>query len=221
MDIVIIGNSEYAQMIGDYIKEDKRYDLVAYAVDRKYIGESEIKGIPVIPAEKLEESFPTDKVKLVLAIGYNNRMDTRKELYNHFMRRGYSFINYIHPTAIVDSKLSIGSGNIILEGVIIGKYVQIGDANLFFQGSVIAHNNHIENYNTFAPNVVLAGHAAVNNNNFIGAGAIVRNKVHIDSYVLVGAGTYVDMELPSESVVLPSKDKVILGRESKNIWENI
>lgn len=58
MDIIIVGNSEYAQMIGDYIEEDERYNLVAYTVDSKYINESQIRGIPVISAENLEESFP-------------------------------------------------------------------------------------------------------------------------------------------------------------------
>lgn len=219
MDIVIIGNSEYAQMIGDYIEEDERYDLVAYAVDSKYIKESEVKGISVISAENLEESFPPDRVKLVLAIGYSNRMDIRKEIYEQYVKRNYIFINYIHPTAIVDSKLNIGSGNIILEGVIIGKYVQIGNANLFFQGSVIAHNDQIQDYNTFASKAVLAGFVTVHNNNFIGLGAVISNNVHIDDYVFVGAGAHVDMELPSESVVLAPKNKVMLGRGSQIMWE--
>ena len=40
---------------------------------------------------------------------------------------GYSFENYIHPSAIVSRDAILGEGNNILDGVIIESGVEMGD----------------------------------------------------------------------------------------------
>lgn len=221
MDIVIVGNSDFAKMMGKYIREDERYNLLAYTVSGKYIAEDDNDGIPVIAIENLKEFYNPNNVKLLLAIGYSQVAQIKKSLFEQLVEMGYSFMNYIHPRAIVDSSLISGSGNIILEGVIIGKDIFIGNGNLFFQGAVISHNNKIGDYNTFASNAVMAGYSQICNNNFIGLGACIRNNITIGSYVFLGGATYIDIDLPDESVALPPKSQITKGRGSKFIWDKI
>ena len=46
---------------------------------------------------------------------------------------GFSFENYIHPSAIISRYVKWGEGKNILDGVIIESGVEIEDGNIFLQ----------------------------------------------------------------------------------------
>ena len=48
MKVIIIGNSEYSQLVYSYISEDETIDVVAFSVEKEYININEINGLPVI-----------------------------------------------------------------------------------------------------------------------------------------------------------------------------
>lgn len=211
MKVVIVGNSEYAKLILGYLEENETMDVVAFSVEKQYVNEAEMCGLPVVAYEDIEKYYAAEEVRLVLAIGNKQLGKIREKLFYMYRDKGYHFINYIHPTAIVPKDLIIGMGNIIMEGVIISRQCSIGDGNLIWSGCIIGHDNHIENFNTFAA-AKTSGFVTVRSNCFIGINATVRNGITINSSVLVGAASYVDADLDENSVVLPSKGSVMQGK---------
>lgn len=54
-DIVIFGDSQYAERIYTYIRAENRLNVLAFTNERKFITRKSIFGIPVVPFENLRE----------------------------------------------------------------------------------------------------------------------------------------------------------------------
>ena len=65
-------------------------------------------------------------------VDYLNQIKEKE--FQRYKDKGYDFVNYIHPTAIIEKDVVIGEGNNIFEGVIIQSGVRIGNANLIYGG---------------------------------------------------------------------------------------
>lgn len=213
-DIIIVGNSSHAQLINRYIKSTNFGKVVAYVVDKEYISADMVDGIPVISFGQLKEQYAPENVNLVMGIGYKKMGEIRKTKFEQCKKMGYSFANYIHPTAILPENLIIGEGNIILENVLVEIGVQIGDANLFFGGSIIGHESEIGSYNTFSLRSVIAGNVHITDNCFLGVASAVKDNVTFSNHVLLGATGYGFKDMDAYSVVVPAKSSVLEGKRS-------
>lgn len=215
--LVIVGNGPYARMMKEYIMMDHTAGgLVAFVVDEEYIREKDIDEIPVLSFVEFRVNFSVTEVELIMGIGYTGMGEVRKHIFERCKSWGYSFGNYIHPTAIVVKNVKMGEGNNILEGVILESGVEIGNANLFFGGSLIAHETIIGNYNSFSVKSCIAGCVEIENNCFFGASSTVRDHVMIHNHVLVGATAYVFKDIKAHSVVKPAKSSIDEGETSTN-----
>ena len=199
-DVVIIGNTDYSKMLMDYLKDDG-INTCAFAVNEPYIKEKYIFEIPVLPIEHLLENFNPTTTTLYMGIGYTKLGTIKKNLFDVCKSYGYSFENYIHKTACIDSGAILGEGNVIFEGVTVQKYTSIGNANLFFSNSTIMHNDNVGSYNTFGAGSVLNGFVNVGECNFIGANATLRNNISIGNLNLIGAGVYLNKRIENNTVV--------------------
>lgn len=210
---LIVGNGSYARMMKRYMGFSDK-DITSYVVESKYIKSEYLDDVPVIAMEQITEYFPPSNVNLVMGIGYRQMGEIRRQVFNHCKSLGYSFYNYIHPTAIIEQNVILGEGNNILEGVIIEESVKIGDANLIFGGSIIAHESQIGNFNSFSVRSVIAGCTNITDNCFIGAGATIRDHIIINEYTLIGAGSYANCDTKAYSVLAAPKSVLLEGRTS-------
>lgn len=213
-ELVIVGNSSYAQMMERYIRLSNFGRVVAYVVDEAFISEKEIEGIKVISFEQMKTEYAPENISLIMGIGYKQMSAIRKEKFEKCKNWGYMFENYIHPTAIVSSDAIMGEGNNILENVIVEVGVKIGNANLLFGGSIIGHESTIGSYNTFSLRSVIAGCVQIKNNCFFGAASTVKNHVKIKDYVLLGASAYGFKDMEAYSVLVPAKSVILEGKKS-------
>ena len=211
---IIIGNSSYAKMMKEYLTMDNIGEIYAYAVDKIYVKEKEIDGVPVVSFENLKADYHADDFDLIMGIGYSQMGNVRKRIFELCKSWGYHFENYIHPTAIIASNVQVGEGNNILEGVILESGVVIKDANLMYGGVLIGHETNILSYNTFSVGTSIAGCVTIKNNCFFGVSSAVRDYVTIEDYVLIGAMGYGYKDMKAYSVVTPAKNTVLADKIS-------
>lgn len=211
---IIVGNSSYSYMIKKYIDESNGGEICAYCADKEYINVDNIEGVPVISFEELRNHYSVDEVRLIMGIGYTQMGNLRKRIFEQCVEWGYKFENYIHPTAIIPQDLNIGTGNNILEGVIIEVGVTIGDANLFFGGSMLGHETVVGSYNTFAGKSMTAGCVCVKNCCFLGVSSAVKDHVTLNDYVMLGAMAYGYKDMDEYTVVVPAKSVVLKDKKS-------
>ncbi|NYC52753.1 FlaA1/EpsC-like NDP-sugar epimerase [Clostridium beijerinckii] len=53
--LIIIGDSAFAQIAYEYFTYDSDYEVVAFSVEKDYLKDEEMLGLPVIPLEDIEK----------------------------------------------------------------------------------------------------------------------------------------------------------------------
>ena len=208
MKCLIVGNSVYAAMLNDYLRNDGRYEVAGFTVEKEYIGNGMFERLKVIPYEAIDEEFNPNEYRLMLGVGYSEMNDIKEHLFKIYHKKGYLFETYIHPSAVIPADLKMGEGNIFFEGVIVQRGSVIGDGNVFFSRTLIAHGCNIGNFNSFSF-ASLAGNVTVKNKCFMGMGAIVGEQVTIEDRVFIGANAYVNENIKQGRAVLGEKGKSV------------
>lgn len=214
-DCIIIGNSTFSRRIKKYIEWTSFGKVCAYAVESQYREDSTLDEIDVISLDEMKEVYQSEKISLIMGIGYSEMGEVRRHVFEQIKEWGYVFQNFVHPSAIVSPDLNIGEGNIILEGTIIESGVSIGNANLIFGGSQIGHDSTIGNYNTFASKVLLSSMNKVENHCYLGDCSVVSPKIELQNYALLGTMAHINKDLPANAVAVSEKSKIIESNKSK------
>ncbi|MDO6684714.1 MULTISPECIES: acetyltransferase [unclassified Agarivorans] len=190
MDIVIYGIGDLALLITNYMKTQKKYNIIAYTADSNYCNQEVIYNKPLIPFKELSTSCPSSSTKVLLAIGYRN-MRNRVILFEEIKKAGYSMINYLSAKSIIDPSSKLGENNIIFPGAIIEPFCEIGDNNIFWSGTTVCHNSMIGNHNFIAARSVLGGKTHMGNNCFVGFNSTIIQNINIENETLIGAGALI------------------------------
>ena len=214
MNCLIVGNGDYARMMARYLNASKDTDILCFTVNESLISSRLIDGIPVLSAQEIHEIYKPCDYRLIMGIGYRNMNQIKAREFRRYKDMGYTFENYIHPTAIIGNDVILGEGNNIFEGVIVQQGVKIGDANLIYGGSIISHESEIGNFNSFSVKTCVAGCTKIGNNCFIGANSTIRDHIAISDYTLVGAAAYVSEGTNPYDVIVPEKSSVLIGKNS-------
>lgn len=215
--IIIYGNTEFAKMMKYYIDTDTDREIAFFTVENKYIKETKIESIEVIPFEDVNTSiYPAEEYEILICIGYSNMNDVRKKVYGQCKTLGYEVASYVHSSTRIPYGAEIGEGNIILEDVTIQPFVKIGNSNLIWYKAAIAHDCVIGDFNTLCGMMSLSGCVNINNNCFIGNNATIKDHIKLADYTLVGAGAYINQDTEEYSVYVPAKT-VRINKKSNDI----
>lgn len=201
--LVIIGNTTNARLAHYYFSEDSDYEVVAFAVNGKYIQEELFCGLPVVPLEELSTSYPPQEFDAFVAVGYTRMNKIREDLYNEVKERGYSLPNYVSSHCVFLTKEPMGDNNLILESNVIQPFVKIGSNNVFWSGNHIGHDAVIKNHVFIASHVVVAGSVYIGDNCFLGVNSAIRDGIKILESTLVGAGATIRKSTEKDSVWVP------------------
>lgn len=189
-NIVIFGDSSFAERISIYIREEKQDKLVAFTLDKDRITRTTIDGVPIIPFDELNRHLGINSFEIILGIGYTRMNDLREMIYNKCIELGYKVGSYVSSNAIVYAS-DIGNGTIILPYAMIGPRSKIGKCVFFESSSILSHDNIIGDFNFISTNVVMGGNARIGNHCFIGLHSTIKNSITLPDYTFVGAGSNV------------------------------
>lgn len=212
-NIVIFGVSQFSRLMHRYLQTDGRYEVKAFCVEPEYYCEERFLNLPVVTIRQLFENYPPELYDILLSMGTTRMGDVRERLFRQFRENGYSLMNYIHPSAIIQSD-EIGEGNIILEHVVTQPFSRIGNGNLIWYQASVAHDTQIGDFNTICGGCSLSGFDIVGSHCFLGNNSTVRDHVRIGDYTLVGAGAYISKDTECRSVHVPARS-VCLNRDSR------
>lgn len=215
---IIFGVEQFADQLYRLLKDDADYEVEAFCLDHKYrcSNQHEIKnhlGLPAVDFEDLEKYYSPNEYGILFCIGYTDMNRLRESRMKSAKERGYQILSYCHPTAIVQAD-AIGTGNIFMEGCIIGQGVTIGDGNIFWPASHIAHHTSVGNYNFFTISVAVAGNIKIHDFCVFGANSTVKNGIEINDGTLIGAGAYISHDTEAWSCYTPPRTYKLEGKSS-------
>jgi sugar O-acyltransferase, sialic acid O-acetyltransferase NeuD family len=191
-------------------------DPAALTVDRDYLKEDRVFGLPVIAFEDLAQYPPEDYDMLV--IGAYGRQRLVENMYRKAKEKGYRLINYISPQALIDVEPVMGDNNIIYAGAFLGFDGQMGSGNIIRQQVYLGHEFRIGNLNVFSPGCNIGGMVHVGDRCWIGLGANVRDKISIGDDCTIGMGAAVVKSVESYAVATGVPARVVAYQQEKGVW---
>jgi sugar O-acyltransferase (sialic acid O-acetyltransferase NeuD family) len=197
--IIIYGNGKIAGILYQYMK--RSYEVVAFTVDQIVMSDKKkFCGLPLIAFNKVENYFPVDEYKMIIAIGYINMNNLRMQKYREAKQKGYEFINYIHPSVIIHDDLIMGHNNVIFDHVSIQPGASMGHSNYFWSNSVLAHGSSVEDGNWITSGAVISGDTKLGSRIFLGINASIGHNIIIGDECFIGANALVTKQTIANSV---------------------
>jgi sugar O-acyltransferase (sialic acid O-acetyltransferase NeuD family) len=118
----------------------------------------------------------------------------------------------IHPTAVVSSFSSIGSGSILMPLSLVGPNTHIQKFCILNSASCIDHDGKMSDFSSLAPGATLGGSVVVGARSAISIGAVVKHGIKIGADVVLGANSYLNSDLDEACVAYGSPAKSIRNR---------
>lgn len=207
-NIVIFGAGGHSKVVAD-IAELNSYTIVGF-VD-PFIGKAEFIGKPVF---KEIRDIPVGEYLAVVALGDNSqRSRVVQEINEHHGDVMLTFVNLIHPRAVIASSAVIGKGTVVMAGAVINSYCQIGEHVIVNTGSIVDHDCVMKDFSSVAPGAVLGGNVRILGHSVVSIGAVCRHNIEIAAHSVVGANSYVNKNVPENSVVYGVPAKVVRPRK--------
>lgn len=193
--LIIIGASGHGKVIADIAVKNGYSDIV-FLDDNDAL--NECAGYPVIGKTTESEKLEGDKIVAIGNAKIRERIQSR-----------INVVSLIHPSAVIGSRVEIGSGTVVMAGAIINADAKIGKGCIINTAASVDHDCKVGDYSHIAVGAHLCGTVAVGDETWIGAGAIVINNVSICSNCMIGAGAVVikDITEPGTYIGVPANLK--------------
>jgi sugar O-acyltransferase (sialic acid O-acetyltransferase NeuD family) len=219
--VVIFGAGGLSRTVAHYLKNDERYSIVGFTVDRDYIVQSELDSLPVVAFEDLLDFISPDQCKVLVVLTLqrvSNRMLSKQKC-AEIKQKGYSLLSYVSKDAIVSPGVSIGENVIISPGVVVEPFSKIEDGVIVRSMAYIGHDVTLGEYCYIAPRAAISGDSIIGPHAFVGINATLRGNVIVGRDAVVGAGTTI-LENVDESAVIKAPPNTILNIDRKKIKLN-
>lgn len=155
------------------------------------------RGIPYLG--NIEEWIKTDTSDINYVLGIGNPA-VRRRLTKRLEGLGIQPLTIIHPTAIVGSRFTIGSGAIICAGAVISTNVRLGKHVHINPNATIGHDSELKDFVSVNPGAVVSGDVVVEEETLLGANSTVLQGIRVGARTVVGATSCVTKDLPSDVV---------------------
>ena len=192
--LLIIGASGHGKVIADIALKMGKWQSIAFLDDNINIKSS--LGMKVVG--KTEDAFKyINDSDIFVGIGNNG---TREKIQERLELEGASIPVLIHPKAIIGEQVKLGSGTVIMAGVVINCCTSIGKGCIINTGATIDHDNILENFVHISPGVNLAGTVSIGKGSWIGIGSTVINNISITGGCKIGAGAVVIRDITEAGI---------------------
>lgn len=177
--LVIVGDSAFAQIAHEYFEADTDYAVVGFSVERAYLKQQEMVGLPIAPFEELESVFDPATHEVYVATVYTQLNRLRTRLANAAKEKGYRLASYVSSRAFVWRNVELGEHCFIFEDNTVQPFVKIGNNVVLWSGNHIGHHSMIRDNCFIASHAVISGFCDIGENSFIGVNATLANNVTI------------------------------------------
>ena len=207
--IFIVGDGAFAQIAYEYFTHDSEYEVVAFAVEKEFMSQQTLFGLPVVPYEDLLESHPPGRFGFFAALAYNQLNRLRHRFYRDLVSKNYEPVSYISSRAFVWGNVQLGDHVFIFEDNTLQPFVTVGPNTVIWSGNHIGHHSQIGRNCFISSHVVISGFVSVGDNCFLGVNSTISNNLEISADTFVGMNASVSSGTNQGAVVKGQPSKVV------------
>lgn len=210
--VVIIGASGHGKVIADILELTGNIEILGFIDSLKNPGDR-LLSYEVLGDEhrliQLCQEIPN--LKGFVAVGDNF---TRRKVVDWIVKElpGFTFVNAIHPEAIVSQYVELGQGVAIIGGAVVNSGARLEDHCIVNTMASIGHDSHLERYSSVAPGANIGGGTRIGELSAICIGSVVSNNLQIGKNTVVGAGSLVLDSFGENQLAFGNPARVIRSR---------
>lgn len=180
--LVVLGAGGHAKVVAD-IAGLLGHAVAAYVDEGDSSTGTEVHGVPVVGSLDDVPGLP-----VALGIGENRARLTR---YEHLIHVGRQIVTLVHPHAVLASTVALGTGTVVMAGVVINSDTRVGAAAVLNTSSSVDHDCILGDGAHVAPGAHLAGGVTIGTGAFLGVGTSVVPCRAVGAWAICGAGSVV------------------------------
>jgi sugar O-acyltransferase (sialic acid O-acetyltransferase NeuD family) len=207
--LVIIGDSSFAEIAYEYFTYDSNYKVVGFSVEKAFHTKDNLFNLPIVNFEEIELHFPNKTHELFIALTYGQLNRLRTRLYNEAKKKGYKLASYISSHAFCWKNVEIGDNVFIFEDNTIQPFVKIGNNVVLWSGNHIGHHSIIKDNCFISSHVVVCGHCEIEENCFIGVNASIANNLKVAKDNLIGLGCVINKSTEENKVYMGNPGVIV------------
>ena len=216
-DVVLFGTGSLAEVAHFYLTRDSDYHVAGVTATAPYATHDTWEGVPMVPFEEVERTFPPDRYKMFIAVGFVKLNQLRERFYHEAKRKGYQLITYLNSRAIHWNETVIGDNCFVFENVNIQPFVNIGNDVIIWSSNHIGHHVAIGDHCFITSHVVISGNVKIGSHCFLGVNATIRDGITIAPRCVIGAGALM-MHDTKEGEVYTGKRAELFPRDSSRMF---
>ncbi len=197
--VIVLGAGGHARVLVDLMCAGRAYFPVAALDD----GDADsVLGVPVVgAASDLTRLRGEGFDHAALGIGSVQDHKRRRRYWDQLVAAGFALPNLVHLRATVEPSATMGTGNQVFAGAVIGSAVVLGDDTIINSGTVVSHDCVIGSHTHISPGALLAGGVQVGENTLIGMGVTIYLGVRIGSNVVIANGSHIMKDVSDGTIV--------------------
>ena len=215
MNVILFGTGKIAEVAYYYLKNDSKYNIIAFTIEEEYINDTKKFGLPILNYNNIEKEYSPKKYYLFAPCSGTNLNRFRERIYINGKKKGYNFISYISSKANVYTK-NIGENCMILEDNTIQPYTKIGNNCILWSGNHIGHHSVIEDNVFITSHVVISGMCLVKKYSYLGVNSTLRDNIILAEGTVVGMSASITKNTESNYIYIG-----IPAKKFKKCDENI
>jgi sugar O-acyltransferase (sialic acid O-acetyltransferase NeuD family) len=212
--LILIGAGEFALIALEYFTCDSDYDVVAFSVEREYLKQIDLEGLPVVPYEEMESRYPAGEFEVFVAIPSSQLNRLRTRFYRDAKQKGYRFATYVSSRAFVWRNAKIGENTFIFENNVIQPFVTVGNNCVLWSGNHIGHRTVIRDHVFIASHAVISGYCDIGESCFIGVNSTFNDHVKVAPNCVIGSGALITKDTEADRIYAGSAARPVPGKSS-------
>jgi sugar O-acyltransferase (sialic acid O-acetyltransferase NeuD family) len=203
--IVLVGSGGFGRETAELVRainaaaaEGPSWDLLGFLDDDEARWGCSVSGTTVLGGLDRLAEMPDTRV--VVCTGHPGNFASRRRIVERLALAPERYATLVHPAATVPPSCTLGTGTVILAGVVATTDVEIGSHVAVMPQAVFTHDDRLDDFVTVGSGVRLAGAVHVQEGAYLGGGALVREHRTIGEGALVGMGAVVTQDVPGGEV---------------------
>lgn len=205
--LVIVGDGLFAEIAHEYFEHDSPYEVVGFAVEEEYLRRHELRGLPVVAFERLQDRFDPSGHDVFCALTYTQVNRLRTRLSAEAKAKGYGLASYVSSRAFVWRNVELGEHVFIFEDNTVQPFVRIGDNCVLWSGNHVGHHSVLEENVFVASHAVISGTVTVGRNSFVGVNATLVNDITIGPDNWIGPHVIITRDTEPNQMWRPARSE--------------